>query len=316
MAMLSRFAENAFWMGRYVERAENLARVLGVTEAFAAGSGDENAWSPILETFADEEAFAKTKKPLNGLSIARFYLIDSSNLNSVLSAISMLKENARALRHLISTEAWRQITVFHGDVSAIAKRRFSLSKISDICADIRQGCFTHRGVIEATCYRDEVWRFNRLGAALERADQISRLIDMKYYQVDRGEDAEAVATPDVAWWNTLLRSASGYHAFQCKHAFAPTPADAAAFLLFDRQMPRSVRASVDAAFYHLGKLENDLNAKPGRAVKAAAKTLADRLDTPPARLTGRALNLYLDQVQLEIMGLANALYDRYFDPGA
>jgi len=311
--LLSRFAENAYWMGRYMERAESVARLLMVTESFAADQDSDEAWEPILSVFADRDAFAERGKPLTALNVARFYLVDPSNPNSVIAASKMTKENARSLRHLISTEGWRQVSFFHSGFNALQKRRFALSKLSEICSNIRDGCFTIRGVLDSTCYRDEVWRFNQLGAALERADQATRLIDIKYFRFDRDDDDQA-APPDVAWWNTLLRSASAYHAFQRRHSFNADPADAAKFLLCDPHLPLSVTNAAQMAFYQLERLENDFGAKPDSSVKGAVKALNIRLKTPPTRASGRPLHRYLDQVQKEIITLAISLNDRYFSP--
>ncbi|WP_425409003.1 alpha-E domain-containing protein [Hyphococcus sp.] len=313
--LLSRFADNAFWLGRYMERAESLARLLMVTESFAADQESDEAWEPILSVFADGAAFEARGKALTALNVARFYIADADNPNSVLGAAHMAKENGRSLRHLISTESWRQLSVFHADIAALKKRRFSLSKLSDICSDIRDGCFTFRGVMEATCYRDEVWRFNQLGAALERADQVTRLIDIKYFRFDRDDD-DAVSPPDVAWWNTLLRSASAYHAFQRRHSFNADPADAAKFLLCDAHLPLSVTNAAEAAFYQIDRLDRDFGAQPGADVKSAAKALGDRLAAPPARAQGRSLHRYLDQIQQAVNALAKSLNDRYFSPAA
>ena len=311
--LLSRFAENAFWLGRYMERVESLARLLWVTEAFAADQASNDAWAPILSVFADEAAFAERGKAETALNIARFYLIDRDNPNSAASAAFMAKENARSLRHLLSTEAWRELSVFNDELAALQKKRFSLSKLNEICLALRDACYTHRGVMDATCYRDEVWRFHQLGGALERADQMTRLIDIKYFRFDL-DDIDDAAPPDVAWWNTLLRSASGYHAFQRRHSFNADPADAAHFVLCDPHLPLSVSNAADAAFYQLERLERDFNARPGADVLAAANALETRLDAPPAKLNGRALHRYLDAIQQEIIGLANALNDRYFAP--
>ncbi|MEM8772274.1 MAG: alpha-E domain-containing protein [Pseudomonadota bacterium] len=313
--MLSRFAENAFWMGRYAERAENLSRLLLMTEIFAGGEDSDKAWRPVLQVFFDEDAYMQRYKTITALNVVKFYLCEANNPNSVYAAVHMLKENARSLRHIISTESWRQISVFFSDVQALSKRRLSLSELSDICSDIRTACFTHRGVIEGTWYRDEVWRFNRLGSALERADQMTRLIDMKYFEYDRDDD-ENVAPPDVAWWNTLLRSASGFHAFQRKHPVDPDPADAARFLLLDTQLPLSVRGAVRAVAYQLDRLHGDFNVEPDKAIGEALSALEARLETPPERLNGRALHVYLDHLQIEILALANAIGARYFSPSA
>ena len=311
--LLARFADNAFWMGRYMERAESLARLLMVTESFAADQESDEAWEPILSVFSDMEAFSERGRPLSALNVARFYLTDSSNPNSVLSAATFMKENARSLRHLISTEAWRHLSLFHKSIVTLQKRRFAVSRLSEICSSIRDDCFTLRGVLDATCYRDEVWRFNQLGGAIERADQATRLIDIKYYRFDRDDDDQA-APPDVAWWNTLLRSASGYHAFQRRHSFNADPADAAKFLICDKHLPLSVTNAVEAALYQLARLAEDHQARPGAEVNRAAAALQTRLAAPPAKLSGRTLHRYLDHIQREIIALANALNDRYFAP--
>ncbi len=311
--LLARFAENAFWLGRYMERVESLSRLLMVTESFAADQDSDDAWAPILNVFSDTEEFAKRGRALTALNVAKFYLTDLQNSNSVVYASHMAKENARSLRHLLSTESWRNVSVFHSRILALQKRRFALSKLSEICAEIRESCFTFRGVIEATCYRDEVWRFNRLGAALERADQVTRLIDIKYFRFDRDDDHEA-APPDVAWWNTLLRSASGYHAFQRRYSFNADPADAAKFLLCDPHLPLSVTNAAEAAIYQLERLDADFSAGAGLEVKRAAAALRERLKSPPAKLSGRSLHRYLDHIQQEIIALALTVNARYFAP--
>lgn len=311
--LLSRFAENAFWLGRYMERVESLARLLWVTEAFAADQENDDSWAPILSVFADEQNFADRGKELTALNVAKFYLTDKQNPNSVAFAAFMAKENARSLRHLISTESWREITVFNDEIAALAKRRFALSKLSDICLALRDGSYTHRGVFDSTAYRDETWRFNQLGAALERADQVTRLIDIKYFRFDRDDDDQA-SPPDVAWWNTLLRTASGYHAFQRRYSFNADPADAARFILTDPHLPLSVANAATNAIYQLERLERDFNAKPGGAVNDAAEALNFRLNSVPKKMNGRALHRYVDAIQKETNALAIALNDRYFSP--
>lgn len=315
--MLSRFADNAFWLGRYIERTESIVRMISVTEGFALDGAETDAWTPVLKVYSDEKAFAATEKAPEARAVASFYLTDRSNPNSAISCVTVARENARTLRHLISTESWRQISILYDHLTALAKRRVAVSKLSQICEDVRLSCCALRGAKDTTWYRDEVWLFNRLGTTLERADQMTRFMDMKYFQVTGGEDSPDDAPqpmPDVAWWNTLLRAASGYHAFQRLFSFNPQPEDAAAFLLQDLSFPRSVRGAAEAAFETLDRLDKDFSAKPGQDVKGAAKAFADRLEAPPARLTGRSLHRYLDDIQKDIMSLANALNERYFSP--
>jgi uncharacterized alpha-E superfamily protein len=312
--MLSRIAENAFWMGRYIERAESFVQVLSVTDSFASDMAEEDAWGPLLDVYNDRKFYASRDLPVTEQNVVKFYLTDKVNLNSAYSCVKITRENARSLRHLISTESWLHISIFHEYMEALAKRRFSMSKLAAVCKEIQVSCSAHRGVIETTWYRDEAWLFNQVGAALERADQMTRLLDMKYYQTD-AEDEDAAPVADVAWWNSLLRSASGYHAFKRRHSFNPKPEDAARFLLHDTQFPRSVRGAADTAFRHLKTLERDFKAKPGKEVNEAAAAFAERLKSPPPKLIGRSLHRYIDQIQLDIVTLSKALYDRYFEPG-
>ena len=298
-------------MGRYIERVENIARLLAVTEAFSTAEDGDQAWISILKVFADEKGFAATGKKAEARHVTAYFLGREDTPTSIISCLTMVKENARSLRHLLSTETWVQIAGFHARVKELAKSRPALSDLPQICEGIRADCHEHFGVMEATCYRDEVWLFNRIGAALERADQMTRLIDMKYFQIDATDEGDDV-TPDVAWWNTLLRSASGYHAFRRRHSFNPKTQEAAAFILFDEDFPRSVCGALSEAFWCLDELERDYSGPCGGDVSEARDALAARMKNRPDDLRGRPLHSYLDGVQNDIIALVNALSDRYF----
>ncbi len=299
-------------MGRYVERCENLARLLAVTEAYAEGSDSRAEWTPLLEVHSDAEAYAKTGLQMTGLNVARWYLCDAKNSNSVLSSLERVRENARGLRHLISVEVWRQINMFYGNVKALTPRKVTLSHLTEICEDIRAACHAHFGLVDTTWYRDEAWVFNRLGVRLERADQSTRLLDIKSYQLDReGADRQ----PDEVWWNTLLRSASGYHAFRRSGPVNPQPDAAAEFILFDSAFPRSVEGSVQEALALLDRLEAGFSVLHGPGVRAAREALRTALTQRPDVLLGQDLHAYLDRLQVALNGLGVAVAERHFDPG-
>lgn len=298
-------------MGRYVERCENLARLLAVTEAYAEGSDARADWAPLLEAHADAEAFAATGLPLTGLNVARWYLADPENPNSVIASLELVRENARGLRHLISVEVWRQINVFCSEVKALTPRKVQLSHLSEICDRIRAQCHAHFGLVETTWYRDEAWLFHRLGVRLERADQSTRLLDIKSYQLNGGGPDRQ---PDDAWWTTLLRSASGYHAFRRSGPVNPQPDAAAEFILFDTAFPRSVEGCVQEALALLDRLESAFHVAHGAAVQEARDTLRSLLAQRPASLSGGALHAYLDDIQLALNRLGRAVAERHFDP--
>ncbi len=299
-------------MGRYVERCENLARLLSVTEAYAEGSDVRADWSPLLEVHSDAEAFAETGLPITGLNVARWYLTDPANPNSVLASLERVRENARGLRHLISVEVWRQINMFYGEMKALTPRKVKLGALNEICEQIRAACHAHFGLVETTWYRDEAWVFNRLGVRLERADQSTRLLDIKSFQL--GHEGGA-SQPDDAWWNTLLRGASGYHAFRRSGPVNPQPDSAAEFILFDPAFPRSVEACVSEAEALLDRLSVAFGVTHGAAVDATRANLRALLTRRPEALSGGRLHAWLDRVQIAITDLVGALAERHFDPG-
>ena len=295
-----------------MERAENLSRLLSVAEGFAAGDDDAAAWRSVLDTFSDAPAFAESGRRLTGLNVARWYFTDASNPNSILSCLRAARENARALRHITPVEAWKQINMLHGHVAGLTARKVTLPRLSGLCETIRLGCLTHQGLVDGAWYRDEAWLFHRLGAELERADQTTRLIDVKYYQLDTAGGEADYVPPDVVWWNSLLRSASSYHAFRRRHSVTAGPRDAAAFLLYDGDCPRSVRLSAVAAADRLRELEDDYDAAPSDALYAACDALLSSVEPNTRVEPGPGLHKALDQIQLQVIDFADALARRYF----
>ena len=301
-------------MGRYIERAESTARLLLITESFAAEGVEEEAWQALLHVLFQYEAFMETRKKPTPENIAKFFLTQKSSMSSVAAQIHMVKENARSLRHLFSTEAWVQISQFNDYIESLPGKSVALAKLPQICEEIRARCYQHYGVLEATCYRDETWLFNRIGAALERADQMTRLVDIKYFQIDTADD-QALTPPDAAWWNSLLRSASGYHAFRRRHSFNPAITEFAAFLLFDEDFPRSVCASANDVFDCLNELAGDYGAAPDEALIMARRALYDVLTGERPALSSTGLHGYLDDVQTKLNALSVAVGRRYFTAG-
>jgi uncharacterized alpha-E superfamily protein len=298
-------------MARYVERAENLARILDVNETFARDSQGVQDWRPILQLHSDEASFAKLYRQPDAKSVVRFYIIDRRNPNSIAFCVQAARENARSLRHLISLEMWQQLNVFWNRVSALQARDLNLANLSRLCGEIKEACQLHAGIAEKTMYRDQDWLFYRLGSYIERCDQTTRLVDIKYHALL--PRPEAVGTPvDVSQWNALLRSAAAYHGYRRVFPRQMTPASVSRFILFDPHFPRSITSCVGAVRQVLGELlsEEELVSVsfPMHSMNALERLrYPSRTDIEPERM-----HAFLDAVQLRLIHLTEDIDATFF----
>jgi len=309
--LLARHAEAAFWMARYVERAENLARLLDVQQVFARDSRDPVSWRSILVLNSDESRFFENQTSADRAAVTQFYVLDQENPTSIISAIRNARENARALRPLISTEMWTQLNIFHRRLHALSPDDLSDARLSRTCTMVKEGCQAHTGITEGTFFRDESWYFYSIGRWLERADQTTRLLDIKYHQLlPRGADVGSAF--DIGQWNSVLRSAAGYYAYRRVHSRAMSPATIAGFLLHNRAFPRSVALCLNDMDRTLHDLRSRYRLRGGVAA-------LERIDELQAELNGRTveqilgagLHEFLDMFQ-KGLGLVTADIAREF----
>jgi uncharacterized alpha-E superfamily protein len=310
-SLLARFAENHFWMARYVERAENLARILDVNETFARDSTGVADWLPIVQLHADDKAFFAKHKKATADAVIQFYIADKRNPTSIAFAIRAAHENARALRHLISIELWTQLNVFQSWLTGLRRRDYRHDNLSRLCAQIKEKCQLHRGIVEGTMYRDQGALFYLLGKQVERADQITRLVDIKYHRLL--PPASAVGSPiDISQWNALLRSAAAYHAYRRVHPSEMTPRSVAGFMLLDAGFSRSLRTCIG----EIERLVRDLAADPALAPvlldQAALERLRALVGQGIDQVIARGLHEYLDEVQIQLIRLGDQLGRTYF----
>ncbi len=309
-SLLSRFAENIYWLGRYLERAESLARILDINETYARENSSGPNWRRILELNADTERFLKSHKKETPESVADFYVLDLTNPTSIAYAVSAARENARSVRHLISTEMWTQLNMFQYRMSQLTRRDTRLSNLATVCNEVKVNCQAFEGIAEGTYLRSEAWSFYHLGKYLERADQTTRILDMAYDQLTSG-DGEALISVQA---DVLLRSVSGYHAFRTRHPGGSTPRDIAKFLLYDEEFPRAVALCVEQVTARLRDLERRHGRKRSSAIEAARRELEFSLETGLGdRITSDQLHNFIDKLQISLGKVSNAVYASYFD---
>jgi uncharacterized alpha-E superfamily protein len=300
--LIARHAGSALWLARYMERIENLARLLDVTRTFAReGEGGRN-WLSLLRINGDEEGFFANHAAPEARAVARFYLLDASSSASVWAAISHARENARTLRALISTEMWLQINVFHSRIRALSEADTAAEQLSGVCAMLKEGVQAHTGITEGTFYRDQCWHFYMLGRHLERADQITRLIDTKFNALMPATASDAAI--DAGEWNELLRAAAGYHAYRREYPHGYVPREVAGFLLLHGAFPRSAGLNLAQADWHLTQLRSRYHLRGCAAPLARLDHLRTMLASQPIEvILQRGLSPFLDWVQREVAAL-------------
>ena len=310
--LLARYADALLWLARYVERVENLARILDVNETFARNTEGGQDWAPIVQLHADEAAFASRHREATAEAVLAFYVTDATNPSSIASAVRAARENARTLRPLISTEMWVQLNMFHNRMTALTPADLAPGRLSPLFAEIKQACQTHTGITEGTFYRDQGWFFYQLGRYLERADQTTRLLDMKYHVLL--PDPRDLGSPvDAGQWNVLLRSAAGYHAFRRIHATGLTPAQVAGFLLLNRRFPRSVYLCVREAEMLLAELRARYGLRGGSGAAEQLDGLRGLLSAITIdEILVRGLHEFLDMIQLRLKLAAEDLAVGFF----
>ncbi len=310
--LLSRYAGSIFWLARQMERTENLARILDVTETFTRHARDEEGWLAVVRINADEARFLSTHAAPTAQAVTHFYVLDRDNPTSIAATLAQARENARLLRPLISTEMWSQINVFHNRVRQLTAADIAPSHLSQLCADIKQACQTHTGITEGTFYRDAGWTFYMLGRQIERADQITRLVDIKYHMLLPSADAVGSAL-DVGQWHALLRAAAGYHAFRRIFPRDMTPAMVAGFLLLNHGFPRSLVHCVRLAQGTLAQLRSSYRLRGADAALERLEDLSAVLtETSIDLLIARGLHEFLDWVQRELIGLHTTIAARFW----
>ncbi len=310
-SLLARFAENAFWMARYVERVENLARILDVNETFARDAQGVQEWRPILQLHSDEEAFFEHYKTADAKSVVRFYIIDRRNPNSIVNAIHGARENARSLRHLISLETWTQLNTFWNWASGLRARDVSLNNLSRLCGQIKEGCELHTGIARNTMYRDQVWLFYRLGAMIERCDQTTRLVDIKYHAMTPLEESAGSAV-DVGQWNALLRSVAGYHGYRRVFPRQMTPATVSRFILFDPHFPRSITFCVGEMRNLIHQLLDQQELAEVQFPMYAVNALSKMRYPSRSDIEAKKMNAFLDDVQVKLIRLTEDVATVFF----
>jgi len=267
--LLSRVADAVYWMGRYIERAENVARFIDVNQNLMLDLPGEfgQQWEPIVDTTGDEAAFQERYGEATMANVVQFLAFDPSNPNSIYSCVAAARENARSVRETISSEMWEQINSLYLLIAMESRKQLD-EGLPNFCREVRMACHLFQGIHHVTMSHNEAWHFIRLGTSLERADKTTRILDVKYFILL--PSVSDVGTPyDDIQWSAVLKSVSGFEMYR-KCYGRISPERVVEFLLLDGEFPRAVR-------YCVGLADNSLHAITGTRLGAFSCPTEQRL---------------------------------------
>lgn len=239
--MLSRVADSIYWLNRYVERAENIARFIDVNLNLLLDSpiGMTQQWKPLVLTTGDLPLFQQRYGEPTAENIIQFLTFDREYSNSIISCLSAARENARSVREIISSEMWEQVNAFYFMVKETAQSR-SIAELPEFFAQVKLASHLFAGVMDATMTHNEGWHFGQIGRLLERADKTARILDVKYFILLPSVN-DVGTTLDQLQWMALLKSASAYEMYRKCGQHHITPNAVAEFLILNREFPRSIQ---------------------------------------------------------------------------
>ncbi len=259
--MLGKTAGGLFWMFRYLERAENTARLIeaGFRIALTRPDSAEREWSSLLDTVGARSDFEAKYEGYEGGQVVDFLLRDKSNPNSVMSSIEAARNNARLVRTALTREVWEAVNEDWMVLKDVMKRPVKEADLPGVLSLIRRQSALVRGAMHGTMLRNDIFDFARIGTFLERSDNTARILDVKYY-VLLPSVSQIGTSVDNIQWEMILRSVASLRSFRWLHGGEIGARDIADFLILDARMPRSLAFCVGKIAGNLSYIEKEYGA--------------------------------------------------------
>jgi len=304
--MLSRTADHVYWLGRYAERAENLARMLDVQYRLSLlpheSGSDGRAWAQVLARLGLDAAFAGRHDAPEPHRIIDFLAFDMGNPSSILSCLRSARENARAVRGSISSEMWETFNSTWLEARAQAPTRFTALNVAEFVDWVKYRAHLARGVVLGSMLRDESYHFMQIGTFLERADGVARLL-LARLACEPAAGAEGPAAHDYYPWSVLLRGLSAFEIFRRVSRDTVNPQRVLEFVILHQHVPRSIYRSAALVYENLQAVRNSHSVETERrAGLLHAELRFGTLDTLAAQGS--------EQLLLQLIARAADLSDR------
>ena len=316
--MLSRVADSVYWMARYIERAENVARYVDVAlQASLDGPNNPGKqWMPLVAAAGDQGMFLEkygesVAAREGGDAVMRFLAFDQDYPNSIVSCVTKARENARQVRGSLALEAWEHLNKFYHYLISPEARRRVVESPHDFFSEIRTASYLFEGIVESTMSRGEEWNFMKLGRCLERADQTSRILDVKYF-ILLPNPSDVGSVVDDLLWAALLHSVSGYEMFRRKHGRI-LPEKVVDFLVLDREFPRAVLYCLERAEECLLNLSGTpMGSFRNNAEKNISRLRSNLAYTNVEEVISQGLHEFLDQLQNGLNEAGEGIFESFF----
>ena len=309
--MLSRVAESIYWMGRQVERAENLARFLEVTHNLTLDQPEETgeAWGALIAVTADSDLFHSRYGQSGPEDVTRFLAFDDAYPSSMISSLRSARMNARGVRESLSSEVFEQLNDFYHFVLS-ASNSPTVESPNDFFDRVRRIAIQWAGVLDNTMPRDLSWHFANLGRLIERADKTSRILDVKYFNLLPSVKDVGTSIDDLQW-SALLLAISGFEAYRREHHLIEIN-KVVEFFLFNRCFPRSILFCVNGVLDSLQEIETLSGFEAKGHAKGEAESLAMELNhTNVEEVLRTGMHEFIDSLQVRLNTIGHCVNQDY-----
>ena len=312
--MLSRVADRIFWMSRQMERAENMARILGVTSNLVLfGTKDaqqqKNLLAPLSITETDAAFFERHKK-LTLPALLDFMALDEKNPSSIYSCLKWARENAHAVRWQITSEMWETLNATWLELKTFKKKDIVGADATRFFDWVKDRSHLFRGVTYGTIVRGEAFNFSRLGTFLERADNTARILDVKYH-ILLPSVKDVGGAVDYYQWSAVLRSVSAFESYRKVYRDVITPLRLAELLILRADIPRSLHFCIRSAYETLDYLKNPQSEE---TLRRAGRLLAALQYGKISDIFTAGLHEYLTEFLQSTQELSNGVQRSFFAP--
>lgn len=313
--MLSRTADSLYWLARYLERAENTARLLEVTHTLSLMpvSADPSAELALaLEISGATELYRElhgaAKRGPDPTSALHFFVFETRNPGSIVSCLKAARDNAHAVRGSITGEVWESVNATWLEISRLTPEALDDMGAGVFFDRVKERSHLFRGAAYGTMMRNDAFRFLRIGTFLERADNTARMLDFKYSRAGNGKNGSSLSAADYYQWTALLRALGAFEAYQAFFHDRVRAEHVAELLILNPVVPRSLTACLKEIAEILPQIEGDSGRTAKRLASEMSASLAWGEITP---ILAAGVHEWLNEFLEHIDGIANAIHDGY-----